>query len=67
MSPIKPGDLVRTPSGATGTVVDLNRDGSRDIVVKGEIFAIRPQWLVLVRPSLPRPWPDAPWSPRKRA
>lgn len=64
---IKPGDLIRTPSGATGTVVELNRDGSREILVKGELFAIRPQLLFVVRAAVPLPWPDLPPVKSKRA
>lgn len=55
---IKPRDLVRTPSGATGTVVDINPDGSREIeLLNGERVSLLPRLLYLVRAAIPLPWP----------
>lgn len=55
---IKPGDLVRTPSGATATVVDINPDGSRELeLLNGERLALLPSLLFVVRAAVPQPWP----------
>lgn len=56
---IKPGDLVRTPSGATATVLEINPDGSRELeLLNGQRLALLPGLLFLVRAALPRPWPS---------
>lgn len=56
---IKPGDLVRTPSGATGAVVDINADGSRELeLLNGERVALLPVLLYLVRAAEPKPWAE---------
>lgn len=62
----KPGDLVRTPSGATGTVLAINPDGSRELeLLNGERVALLPALLYLVRAAVPKPWPEVkklPWN-----
>jgi hypothetical protein len=59
-SGIKPDDLVRTPSGATGTVVAITRDGRRELrLLNGESVELRPALLYLVWAAEPKPWPDA--------
>ena len=56
---IKPGDLVRLPSGATGFVDCINADGSRDVrLTNGELVTIKARLLFLVRASVPKPWPS---------
>lgn len=56
---IKPGDLIRTPSGETGTVLWINTDGSREIeLLNGTLVALRPEVLFLVRAAVPKPWPS---------
>lgn len=56
---IKPDDLVRTPSGATGTVLRINPDGTREIqLLNGALVALRPEVLYLVRAAVPKPWPS---------
>lgn len=58
-APLKPGDLVRTPSGRTGRVDDLRWDGRREIRyvdLEGGTVALRPEKLVLVAASPVRPW-----------
>lgn len=56
---IKPDDLVRTPSGQTGTVTRINPDGSRDVaLLNGGTLTLRPEVLYLVRAATPKPWPS---------
>lgn len=56
--PIKPGDLVRTPSGATGTVESVNPDGSRELrLLNGDRLALKPAHLRVVRSAPVLPWP----------
>lgn len=56
---IKPGDLIRTPSGETGTVLWINIDGSREIeLLGGERVALLSALLFLVRAAVPMPWPS---------
>lgn len=55
----KPDDLVRTPSGRTGTVIRINADGTRTIkLLSGEVLDLLPATLFLVRAAVPRPWPS---------
>lgn len=55
----KPGDLVRTPSGGTGTVVTIHPDGSREIqLLNGTFVRLLPQHIYLVRAARPKPWPS---------
>jgi hypothetical protein len=61
MSTIKPRDLVRTPSGATGTVVWINADGTREIqLLNGTFVALKPELLYVVRAAELKSWPDVP-------
>jgi hypothetical protein len=54
---IKPDDLVRTPSGATGTVEDILPDGRRRVrLLDGERVELLPHLLYVVRSAVPRPW-----------
>lgn len=57
--PLKPGDLVRTPSGRTALVDDLRWDGRREIRfvdLDGGEAALRPEHLTLVAAAPVRPW-----------
>jgi hypothetical protein len=56
-STIKPRDLVRTPSGATGHVLEINPDGSRRVVLlDGREVDLMPRFLYLVRSAPVLPW-----------
>lgn len=59
MSTIKPRDLVRTPSGATGTCIEILPNGEREVqLLDGRVITIRAHLLYLVRRGVPMPWPD---------
>jgi len=57
---IKPGDLVRLPSGRTAICIGINSDGSRELICNntGERLAVMPSLLFLVRAAVPQPWPS---------
>jgi len=52
--------MVRTPSGRTCICEGINADGSRALrdMLNGEVFDMRPQFLVLVRAAPMRRWPS---------
>lgn len=57
--PLKPGDLVRTPSGRTAIVDELRPDGRRDLRYTdfdGGEAALRPELLTLVKSAPCTPW-----------
>lgn len=59
MSTIKPRDLVRTPSGDTGTCIEILPNGEREVqLLSGSFITIKASLLFLVRASTPKPWPD---------
>ena len=61
-APLKPGDLVRTPSGRTARVNELRADGRRDVRfvdLDGGEAALHPNKLVLVASA-----PIVPWKKR---
>lgn len=60
MSTIKPRDLVRTPSGATGTCLEILPQGYRDVQLLngGGVITIKASLLYLVRSAPALPWPD---------
>lgn len=58
-APLKPGDLVRTPSGRTAKVEDLRPDGRREIRyvdVEGGTVALRPEVLTILVRGPVYPW-----------
>jgi hypothetical protein len=59
-TPIKPDDLVRTPSGRTCICEGINADGSRALrdVLTGEQLDMHPKHLHLVRPAPIKRWPS---------
>ena len=59
LAPLKPDDMIRTPSGRTGTIIRINSDGSRTVkLLSGELLDLMPAYLFLVRAAVPRPWPS---------
>jgi hypothetical protein len=59
MSTIKPRDLVRTPSGATGTVLEILPHGVRLVqLLDGSYIELQVSLLYLVRVAVPKPWPE---------
>jgi hypothetical protein len=58
-TPLKPGDLVRTPSGRTARVEELRTDGRRDLRFvdgdRGEA-ALRPEKLTIIARAPVLPW-----------
>jgi len=59
MSTTKPHDLVRTPSGGTGTVVAILPRGEREVqLLDGTYLTIKASLLFLVRAAAPKPWRD---------
>jgi hypothetical protein len=59
MSTIKPRDLVRTPSGATGTVVQIMPCGEREVMLlNGTYITIKARLLYLVQAAAPKRWPE---------
>jgi hypothetical protein len=50
---IKPGDLVRTPSGGTARCRKINGDGSREFedVTTGARFDLKPRLVFLLMPA----------------
>lgn len=60
-SPIKPGDLVRTPLGRTARVRELRADGKRELAyidAEGGEVVLGERDLTLVVASEPRPWKE---------
>jgi hypothetical protein len=56
---IKPRDLVRTPSGETGTVVEILPFGEREVqLLNGTYITIKAKLLHLVRAAAPKRWPE---------
>lgn len=58
-APLKPGDLVRTPTGRTARVDDLRADGRREIRyvdLEGGTAALLPSSLTVVMRSPVIPW-----------
>lgn len=58
-APLKPGDLVRTPSGRTARVDELRPDGRREVRfvdLEGGEAALRPELLTLVIAGPVVPW-----------
>ena len=61
MSMTKPRDLVRTPTGATGVVIEILPRGEREVfLLNGTYLRIRDSLLFIVRPARPQAWPDFP-------
>jgi len=55
---IKPHDLVRTPQGDTGTVLEILPAGVRLVkLLAGRRVRLHVSQLFLVVASIPRPWP----------
>jgi len=57
----KPRDVVRTPSGRTAQVVDLNHDGTRELMYldkEGGYVTLETRMLHLVKEATPLPWPS---------
>jgi hypothetical protein len=57
--PLKPGDLVSTPSGRIARVDDLRADGRREIRfvdLEGGEAALRPELLTIVMRAPVTPW-----------
>lgn len=60
-STIKPRDLVRTPSGDTGTCIAILPNHEREIrLINGTYITIKASLLFRVRSAPPLPWPDLP-------
>ena len=55
---LKPGDLVRTPSGRMAVIDRLRQDGRRDLIYieDGEPVALSERLLVRVREAPVTPW-----------
>lgn len=59
MSTIKPRDLVRTPSGDTGIVVEILPCGWREVqLLNGTYVTLKASLLHLVRAAVPKRWPE---------
>ena len=62
MTPLfKPRDIVRTPSGRTAQVVDLNPDGRRELMYldhDGGYVTLETSMLTMLKEATPRPWPS---------
>lgn len=55
----KPDDLVRTPTGATGTIERILPGGRREVrLLNGELVELKADLLYLVRSAIPMPWPS---------
>lgn len=56
---IKPDDLVRTPTGETGTVERIISGGRREVrLLNGQLVELKAHELYLVRSAIPMPWPS---------
>ncbi|TAK45243.1 MAG: hypothetical protein EPO27_10510 [Betaproteobacteria bacterium] len=56
---LKPGDLVRTPTGRTAVVDDIRKDGKRDLhYIDGgrDQVALDPELLTLITSCAPQRW-----------